>query len=113
MFICGDFGALAGEAARLGDVADRIDGRLARIRLDVEDFLASGWAGSSAVRFRAAFDDWHAAASENASNLHQLVDALRGAADEIAAGESANTQASDSLIAALPGTVAQLMAGGR
>lgn len=108
MFIRGDFGALASEAGRLDDVADRIDDRLDRIRLDVDDFLISGWAGASASRFREAFDEWHTVASENAATLRRLIHALRGATDEIVAGEGTNAQTSDSLTAALPTFVASM-----
>lgn len=109
MFIHGDFGALASEAGRLDDVAGRIDDRLARIRVDIDDFLVSGWAGSSASRFREAFDAWHAIASENAATLHRLIHEFRVATDEIAAGEGANAHVSDSLTAALPVSVASMM----
>ena len=109
MFIHGDVGALASEAGRLDDVVDRIDGRLARIRFDVDDFLTSGWAGTSASRFREAFDEWHMIASENAATLHRLIHALRVATDDVAAGEDVNAHTSDALTAVLPASVASLM----
>lgn len=97
MIIRGDFGALVSEARRLDDIADRIDTRLDRARLDMDDFLVVGWTGSAAAQFRAAFDRWLEAARANTTRLNEIVDAIRGATDEIAAGEEATAHVSDAM----------------
>lgn len=97
MIIRRDFGALVSEARRLDDIADRIETRIERARLDMDDFLVVGWTGSSAAQFRAAFDRWLVAARANTTRLHAIVDAIRGATDEIAAGEEATAGVSDAM----------------
>ncbi len=109
MIIRGEFGALAHEAGRLDDIGDRIDGRLARERADMEEFLGAGWTGASASQFRAAIDRWDAAATECAADLHRLVDAIRAATADLVAGEQANTEVTEVLADSIPPSLARMM----
>jgi WXG100 family type VII secretion target len=109
MIIRGDFGALASEAGRLDDIADRIDERVAGARRDMDDFLASGWTGSAAVQFRAAFERWLDAATAGSAELHDLVEAIRGATQDLVATEQATAQVSDSAVPAVSEVFARLM----
>lgn len=109
MIIRGDFGALSSEAGRLDDIADRIDGRVGALRRDIDDFLAAGWTGSAADQFRAAFERWLDAAIGGAAELHDLVDAVRGATHDLSATEQANAEVSESATPAVGEVMARLM----
>lgn len=109
MIIRGDFGTLASEAGRLDDVADRIDGRLAAAQRDMDDFLASGWVGSASTRFQAAFDRWLDAATAGVAELHELVEAVRGATNDLAMTEQANAEVSLSAAPAVSDAFSRLM----
>lgn len=109
MIIRGDFGALASEAGRLDDIAGRIDERLVGAQRDMVDFLATGWTGPAATQFRAAFDRWLDAATGGAAELHELVEAVRGATHDLVATEQSTAQMSDSAVPAVSDAFARLM----
>lgn len=109
MIIRGDFGALASEAGRLDDVADRIEARLTASRREIDDFLASGWTGAAASRFRAAFERWSVAADECEAGLRDLVAEIRAATEELAAAESTNAEVTQTLTAQVPETFSRMM----
>lgn len=109
MIIRGDFGALASETGRLDDVIDRIDGRLVAARRDVDDFLVAGWTGPAASRFRTAFERWLEAAAAGSTELRELVEAVRGATNDLAMTEQANVEASLSVAPAVSDAFSRLM----
>ena len=109
MIIRGDFGALASEAGRLDDIADRIDERLAGAQRDMDDFLASGWTGPAAAQFRAAFERWFDATTGGAAELHDLVEAMRGATHDLSVTEQSNAQVSDAAVPDVSAVFARLM----
>lgn len=109
MIIRGDFGALASEARRLDDVADRIEARLVASRREMDDFLASGWTGEAASRFGAAFERWSVAADECEARLRDLIAEIRAATDDLAAAEGSNAEVSQTLTAQVPEAFSRMM----